>query len=142
MVALTAVAAAVAALALGSWLGSVVFFSFVGAPTIFGTLEEDTAGRAVNAIFPRYYRFGVGAGLIALLAGVARAAVGDIDVAAAVTLAGTVLGIAANGYALGVLIPKMDAAGDDAFARYHKQSVVLNLVTMLAVVAAFAGTQL
>jgi len=142
MVALTAVAASVAALALGSWLGSVVFFSFVGAPTIFGTLDDDAAGRAVNAIFPRYYRFGLAAGLIALLAGGARGVAGGVGIAAGATLAGALVGVAANAYALGVLIPKMEAAGEDAFARYHKQSVALNLVTMLGVVAAFVGTQL
>ncbi|HEV8700511.1 MAG TPA: DUF4149 domain-containing protein, partial [Candidatus Polarisedimenticolia bacterium] len=39
-------------LALGIWVGSVVFFSFFTAPTLFGALPRDMAGRAVSAIFP------------------------------------------------------------------------------------------
>ncbi|MFB6120196.1 MAG: DUF4149 domain-containing protein [Halobacteriaceae archaeon] len=141
MVALTAVTA-VAALALGAWFGSIVFFSFFGAPTIFATLDEGAAGRAVNAIFPRYYRFGLGAGAVALVAGGATGVADGVGPAVGLTLGGALVGTAANAYAAGVLVPKMEAAGDDAFARYHKQSVALNLVTMLAVLVAFVGTQL
>src|SRR5437773_12582167 len=56
-------------LALGLWLGSVVFFSLVAAPGLFGALPRDAAGRAVSAIFPRYYAFGAACGVTALLSG-------------------------------------------------------------------------
>ncbi|MFC7080548.1 DUF4149 domain-containing protein [Halorussus caseinilyticus] len=53
--------------ALGIWLGSIVFFSFVGAPTTFDVLGDD-AGRVVNAIFPKYYSFGAALGVVAVAA--------------------------------------------------------------------------
>jgi len=53
--------------ALGVRLGSIVFFSFVAAPTTFDVLGDD-AGRVVNAIFPKYYVFGAGLGVVAFLA--------------------------------------------------------------------------
>ncbi|KZN26351.1 hypothetical protein A4G99_21345 [Haladaptatus sp. R4] len=120
----------VADAALGIWLGSIVFFSFIGAPTTFDVLDDD-AGQVVNAIFPKYYAFGLGLGFVAFGAAVIGNATGAFDglVAAALAIVGVVL----NGYARWVLIPKMEAAGDDAFAQYHKQSIVLNGVTMLAV---------
>ncbi|WP_115863832.1 DUF4149 domain-containing protein [Halorussus litoreus] len=119
--------------ALGVWLGSIIFFSFVAAPTTFDVLGDD-AGQVVNAIFPKYYAFGGVLGAIAFPPTFVADIGGPLD--------GTVVsvlvlgGLALNLYARNVLIPKMDRAGDDAFAQYHKQSVVLNGVTMLAVTAA------
>ncbi|TMA79861.1 MAG: DUF4149 domain-containing protein, partial [Deltaproteobacteria bacterium] len=57
-------------LALAVWLGEIVFFSFVVAPSVFGVVPE-VAGQVVGAIFPRYYALGAGAGVIALVAAVA-----------------------------------------------------------------------
>jgi hypothetical protein len=114
---------------LGVWLGSIVFFSFVAAPTTFDVLGDD-AGRVVNAIFPKYYSFGTALGFVAFAAAL-LVGVGPFE---GVLLGGLALvGVALNLYARQVLIPKMEEAGDDAFAQYHKQSVALNGVTMLAV---------
>jgi hypothetical protein len=114
---------------LGVWLGSIVFFSFVAAPTTFDVLGDD-AGRVVNAIFPKYYSFGTALGFVAFTAAL-LVGVGPFE---GVLLGGLALvGVALNLYARQVLIPKMEEAGDDAFAQYHKQSVALNGVTMLAV---------
>ena len=46
-------------LALGTWVGAIVFFSFVVAPGVFATLPSESAGQVVGAIFPRYYVFGI-----------------------------------------------------------------------------------
>jgi hypothetical protein len=118
--------------ALGVWLGSIVFFSFVAAPTTFDVLGDD-AGRVVNAIFPKYYVFGAGLGIVALLAVLVAGLVTVFDVARIAVLALVAAGIGMDAYARWVLIPKMERAGDDAFAQYHKQSVALNGVTMLAI---------
>jgi hypothetical protein len=118
--------------ALGVWLGSIVFFSFVGAPTTFDVLGDD-AGRVVNAIFPKYYVFGAGLGVVAFLAVLAAGLLTVFDAARIGLLALVAAGIGMDAYARWVLIPKMDRAGDDAFAQYHKQSVALNGVTMLAI---------
>lgn len=117
---------------LGVWLGSIVFFSFVGAPTTFDVLGDD-AGRVVNAIFPKYYSFGTALGFVAATAALV-VPLGPFD---GVLLAALPLvGVSLNLYARQVLIPKMERAGDDGFAKYHEQSVALNGVTMLAVAAA------
>jgi hypothetical protein len=139
--------------ALGMWLGSMVFFSFLGAPQVFAVLDDARAGRVVNAIFPRYYVFGVALGLLALLAGAANGALGGppagpapagsgFGAARVVLLVATLVGVALHGYARWVLIPKMEAAGDDAFEQYHQQSVTLNGVAMLAVALALVASHL
>ncbi|MFC4450127.1 DUF4149 domain-containing protein [Halorussus aquaticus] len=123
---------------LGVWLGSIVFFSFVGAPTTFDVLGDD-AGQVVNAIFPKYYSFGAALGFVAATA----ALVVSVGPLGGVLLAALPLvGVALNLYARQVLIPKMERAGDDGFAKYHEQSVALNGVTMLAVTAALVASHL
>jgi uncharacterized membrane protein len=42
-------------LSLATWLGSVIFFSFVAAPSIFKNFERKMAGDIVGAIFPKYF---------------------------------------------------------------------------------------
>jgi uncharacterized membrane protein len=61
-------------LSLVVWVGGIVFFSFVGAPSTFQAVPVDMAGRVVAKIFPRYYLVGFVAGLVALAAflGLAR----------------------------------------------------------------------
>lgn len=53
-------------LGLAVWLGSIVFFSFVGAPIIFKVLPQAEAGKVVGAIFPKYYPLGYISGFVAL----------------------------------------------------------------------------
>jgi len=127
--------------ALGVWLGSMLFFSFVGAPTVFDVLGDD-AGRVVNAIFPKYYVFGVALGGVAALAAVAAGASAGFDSNRLGLLALAGIGAANAAYARWVLVPKMDRAGEDAFAQYHKQSVALNGLTMLAVAGALVLSHL
>ena len=37
------------------WLGMLIFFTFLGAPSIFKTLPKETAGDVVGSIFPKYW---------------------------------------------------------------------------------------
>lgn len=53
-------------LALVIWIGSIVFFSFIGAPSVFQTLDRKTAGDVVGAIFPKYYALGYVLSLVSL----------------------------------------------------------------------------
>jgi len=124
--------------ALGMWLGSIVFFSFVAAPALFDELGEERAGDAVNVVFPRYYSFGLGMGAVALLVWAVAPFVAAVPEPPVVADLGVFAAFVANLYARYRLIPKMDAAGSDAFARYHKQSVGLNLVALVGLAAAFA----
>jgi hypothetical protein len=43
---------------LGLWVGSIIFFSFVIAPTIFKVLKPEDAARLQRALFPKYYLVG------------------------------------------------------------------------------------
>jgi len=127
--------------ALGAWLGVMAFFSFVGAPRAFAVFD-DRGGQYVNDVFPRYYRLGVGLGVVAFVAGLALGYVdgygGPTLILLGVTAAATLLA----GYSVGSLIPKMEAAGEDGFAQYHRQSVMLNGLAMLAVAVGLVASHL
>lgn len=45
-------------LSVAVWIGSIVFFSFIGAPAIFKAVDRKTAGDIVGVIFPKYYALG------------------------------------------------------------------------------------
>jgi uncharacterized membrane protein len=44
---------------LAVWVGSIIFFSFVVAPTVFKTLKPEDAARLQRAMFPKYYLVGI-----------------------------------------------------------------------------------
>jgi hypothetical protein len=46
-------------LTLGVWVGSIIFFSFFVAPTIFKVLKPEDAARLQRAMFPKYYLVGI-----------------------------------------------------------------------------------
>lgn len=54
-------------LSLTVWIGGMIFFSFIGAPSLFKVLPPEYAGKAVGAIFPKYYPLCYLSGFIALL---------------------------------------------------------------------------
>ena len=127
--------------ALGAWLGVMAFFSFVGAPRAFAVFD-DRGGEYVNDVFPRYYRVGVGLGAVAFAAGLVLGSFAGYGGATLVVLASTAIAVLLAGYSTQVLIPKMEAAGDEGFSRYHRQSVVVNGLTMLAVAVGLVGSHL
>lgn len=55
-------------LALCLWVGSVAFFSFGVAPSLFSSLSVVQAGEAIGTIFPMYYAFGAVSGAVTLVA--------------------------------------------------------------------------
>lgn len=118
------------------WLGAMAFFSAFVAPAAFTVLDRESAGRLVNAVFPRYYLFGIVLGCLAL-AGVGVRSLSGREIAwGPLVLLLLMLGMSA--YALLVLLPQLQAlkeampGGSPAFARLHLVSVALNLTTMLA----------
>ena len=48
-------------------LGIMLFFSFVIAPVVFSTLDEDNARKFIRRIFPFYYNVNLGISLIILI---------------------------------------------------------------------------
>lgn len=127
--------------ALGAWLGVMAFFSFVGAPRAFAVFD-DRGGRYANDVFPRYYRLGVGLGVVAFVAGLVLGFVDGYGGPTLVLLGTTAFATLLAGYSVGSLIPKMEAAGEDGFAQYHRQSVILNGLAMLAVAVGLVASHL
>ena len=58
MVAMTTLIHFIHLLSLILWMGSIIFFSFFAAPSIFRLLDRKQAGEVVGAIFPKYYAIG------------------------------------------------------------------------------------
>jgi hypothetical protein len=131
-------------LALGVWIGEVVFFSFVVAPSVFGVLPSADAGRVVGAIFPRYYLLGGAAGTIALVCALVlgrQAAFARWWMAAALAIG---VGLASTAYAGAVVHPHAqrvraaaEARGEapasvDEFRRAHGLAMILNSIALLA----------
>jgi len=121
--------------AIGVWLGAMLFFASVVAPTVFGTLEPPLAGQMIRRVFPRYYLFGLICLSIATLTSLfAPVALPWITVACTVLLGITL-------YARQMLMPQINAARDamlarsethsSEFDRLHKRSVQLNAAEMV-----------
>jgi hypothetical protein len=124
-------------------LGGMVFFAVVVAPTVFRTLEPQSAAVFLRRLFPVYYVWG------AALAGAGAFALVPVSWEAAVVMA-----VVASGFVFSrqALMPRINAyrdaerAGDTSahvnFARLHRLSVVINLAQMLLaalVLVGFAG---
>ena len=62
---------AILRLTISLWLGGVGLFTFVLTPLIFKNEDRDVAGRIVGYLFPGYFYWGLGCGVVALLALVA-----------------------------------------------------------------------
>ena len=125
-------------MALVVWVGQVVFFSFVVAPSMFRTFATPEAGRAVGAIFPTYYRLGYMCGVVLLLTSLVFVVSAPARMwwGASTLLAGLMLG--ATVYAVVVIQPRATAlrpqiheatapqSVKDEFDRLHRLAVTLN----------------
>lgn len=130
-------------MALIVWLGEVVFFSFVGAPSVFRALPPAEAGRVVSTIFPIYYRIGYVCGAVLLIASVvvlmsasARGWWGLTAVLTAIMLGATLYaGVIVQPRAAALRPQIHDAAAPptikEEFDRLHRLAVQLNVVVLL-----------
>jgi hypothetical protein len=135
-------------LALVAWIGAIIFFSFVAAPSIFAAVPVEVAGKVVARIFPRYYLLGFGAGIVALVAFLGLGALsrdwGVLRVCNALLLA-AMLG---TGLYAGTVVQgqvnearrRMEEVGDRSlvpadlratFDRGHRLSVILNAIVLV-----------
>src|SRR5258706_1118899 len=138
--------------ALGCWLGGVVFFSFFTAPAIFGSLPVAEAGKAIGTIFPRYYMLGYVVGAISLALAIyltstrdARVWWGGATLAIAVALgltlyAGTVVLPRADAIRVASHGPNADPVQKAEFDKLHRASVILNGSVLILNLAAMLGT--
>ena len=117
------------------WLGSMVFFSFVVAPTVFRTLGREAASPVIRALFPPYYLFAMIAGGTAVALCLAFRA--DLRITLPLSA-----GLIIVTYARQRILPAVDEArqrdDDETFGRLHRLSVQLNMTVMALLV--LAGT--
>ena len=112
-------------------LGIMLFFSFVIAPVVFTTLDEDNARKFIRRIFPFYYNVNLGLSLIVLLTFLFLSKLGlDFYLILVITLL-----FATSNYLLMPLINKYrDEKQDKKFKYSHFISVVINFVQMICLV--------
>ena len=112
-------------------LGIMLFFSFVIAPVVFTTLDEDNARKFIRRIFPFYYNVNLGLSFIVLLIFVFLSKLG---IEFYLILAICAL-FATSNYLLMPLINKYrDEKQDKKFKYSHFISVAINFVQMIFLV--------
>ncbi|MGB5275939.1 MAG: DUF4149 domain-containing protein [Gammaproteobacteria bacterium] len=120
----------------GALIGSMLFFAFTVAPTVFRSLPADHAGLFLRAFFPRYYLWGL---ILALIAA-AFAIPANAIVSTACFLVALLFV-----YVRQTLMPQINRARDDElqgmpgagkrFKTLHMWSVAINGFQMLILLA-------
>ena len=112
-------------------LGIMLFFSFVIAPVVFTTLDEDNARKFIRRIFPFYYNVNLAISFVILLIFLFLSKLG---VNFYLILLITIL-FATSNYLLMPLINKYrDEKQDKKFKYSHFMSVVIYFVQMICLV--------
>ena len=112
-------------------LGIMLFFSFVIAPVVFTTLDEENARKFIRRIFPFYYNVNLGISSIVLLSFLFLS---KIEIDFYLILLITIL-FATSNYLLMPLINKYrDEKEDKKFKYSHFISVIINFVQMICLV--------
>ena len=112
-------------------LGIMLFFSFVIAPVVFTTLDEENARKFIRRIFPFYYNVNLGISILILLIFLIISKIGmDFYIFLVITIL-----FAISNYILMPLINKFrDEKQDKKFKQSHFVSVVINFVQMILLV--------
>ena len=112
-------------------LGIMLFFSFVIAPVVFTTLDEDNARKFIRRIFPFYYNVNLAISFVVLLTFLFLSKLGvDFYLILLITIL-----FAISNYLLMPLINKYrDEKQDKKFKYSHFISVVINFVKMICLV--------
>ena len=112
-------------------LGIMLFFSFVIAPVVFTTLDEDNARKFIRRIFPFYYNVNLAISFVVLLTFLSLSKLGvDFYLILLITIL-----FAISNYLLMPLINKYrDEKQDKKFKYSHFISVVINFVQMICLV--------
>ena len=108
-------------------LGIMLFFSFVIAPVIFTTLDEENARKFIRRIFPFYYNVNLGISLIVVIIFLFLSKLG-VDF---YLILGIAILFAISNYLLMPLINKYrDEKEDKKFKYSHFISVFINFIQM------------
>ena len=112
-------------------LGIMLSFSFVIAPVVFTTLDEDNARKFIRRIFPFYYNVNLAISFVVLLIFLFLSKLGvDFYLILLITIL-----FATSNYLLMPLINKYrDEKQDKKFKYSHFISVVINFVQMICLV--------
>ena len=112
-------------------LGIMLFFSFVIAPVVFTTLDENNARKFIRRIFPFYYNVNLGVSFIVLITFILSSKIGvDFYIILAITVL-----FATSNYLLMPLINKYrDEKQEKKFKYSHFVSVLINFVQMICLV--------
>ena len=112
-------------------LGIMLFFSFVIAPVVFTTLNEDNARKFIRRIFPFYYNVNLAISFVVLLTFLFLSKLGlDFYLILLITIL-----FATSNYLLMPLSNKYrDEKQDKKFKYLHFISVVINFVQMICLV--------
>ena len=131
-----ALASTLITIAVGTWVGAIIFQSAVVAPAAFANLDSDAARRFLRALFPRFYRLGLVCGGLTLL-GIAMAAAAMGWSGRLTTLAAAASGMLALEIVSLRLVPLINAARDAGaagaarFERLHRFSVALTVIILI-----------
>ena len=109
-------------------LGIMLFFSFVIAPVVFTTLDENNARKFIRRIFPFYYNVNLGVSFIVLITFILLSKIGfDFYLILVITVL-----FATSNYLLMPLINKYrDEKQDKKFKYSHFLSVLINFVQII-----------
>jgi hypothetical protein len=113
------------------WVGSIIFFSAIIAPTVFKVLDEKSAGLFLRAFFPKYYIFGLIMGLLSLVL------IFLLSIPTNTMLLALLIVMIALTVTSKLMIPVINAARDMGeagvrrFKKLHTISVMLNVLTLI-----------
>lgn len=113
------------------WIGSIIFFSAIIAPTVFKVLDEKSAGLFLRAFFPKYYIFGL------IIGGLSLMLIFLLNIALNTMLLALLLVMMALTVTSKLMIPVINAARDmgeegvSRFKKLHTMSVMLNVLTLI-----------
>jgi len=123
-------------IATATWVGAILFQSAIVAPAVFVDLDTNSARRFLRTLFPRFYRLGVGCGLLM--------SIGILILVGFVGRSSSLLAVAAATAVMLILelislwlVPRINAArdaGENAagrFERLHRVSVILTVIILL-----------
>ena len=112
-------------------LGIMLFFSFVIAPVVFTTLDEENASKFIRRVFPFYYNINLGISLIVLIIFLILNKYG-LDFYLILLI--SILFVTSN-YLLMPLINKYrDEKQDKKFKYSHFISVIINFIQMIILI--------
>lgn len=130
--------------AIGTWLGTVISFSYIFLPVVHATMHGESARRLLRRLFPPYYLTGVACGLIALTA-VAFAPVSPaLPLGERIRLALPVaFALLCTLGAWQLLLPRMERidsqAAPEKYARAHRVGTMLNTTVLAALILVIAA---